>query len=58
MHEVRGANIKLQNVLAKLRGEPKPLPRELVFSSSDIASAKTVLDRLLTRLVVEEIKEL
>ena len=55
----RGASPKLQDVLARAQGKVLT-PAPVVYSSSDIRAAKTVLDRLLSvteRNEIASIKE-
>lgn len=51
MHKVRGANLELKDILAKLdaAANPKAKPTSLsvTYSTSDINKAKSVLERLL-----------
>lgn len=53
MYRKRGASLDLQEVLDKLAAKKagreyiKTCPTRVIYSSSDILSAKTVLDRLL-----------
>lgn len=55
MHRVRGADINLRDVLAKVRGEILPPPEPVTYSSSDIAAAKNVLANLLNRASQSEV---
>lgn len=46
---------KLQEVLAKLRGDELPVPKRVVYTESEIKSAKTVLERLLANMNKREV---
>ena len=49
MYDQRGSSAKLDRLLAKVRGTEHPTPAytPVTYTSSEIRSARTVLDRLL-----------
>lgn len=47
MYKKRGASLNLKEVLAKIEGKTLPRHKPVVYSTSDILSAKNVLERLL-----------
>jgi len=47
MYKKRGVDLNIQEVLDKMQGK-RPSYTPIVYPSSDIEAAKTVLDRLLT----------
>lgn len=56
MHRKRGANLKLQDILAKLRSKNESVSvPTVIYASADIARAKSVLDRLLNTIDRNEV---
>ena len=64
MYRKRGASLDLQEVLGKLAAKKagreyvKPCPARVIYSSSDILAAKTVLDRLLAMNTRNEVSSI
>lgn len=67
MHRVRGADLKLVDVLARAASKkagaksnilPFPVPKRVVYAKSDRMAAKTILKRLLVVLPRNEISSI
>lgn len=59
MYRKRGTCIKLEEVLAKLKGEKPDIPNTPIkYSSADILAAKTILDRLLASAERNEVSSI
>ena len=57
MYKRKGADLTIKEVLAKLKN-PKYVPPKVVYASSDIKSARAVLDRLIQKAATSEISSI